>query len=124
MTVIVALFVPEVADTVSHGALLPITNQLVLEVIVNDCCWLADEKFKVFVDTVKVGGSPVWVTLMVCAITPVPLIVIIAVRVVTPQLSANATDIVPLFEPEVGEMVSNCITVGPDRGGHLPSNSC
>ena len=40
---------------------------------------------------------------MVLEATPVPLMVMVAVRSVMPVLAVNVTVTVPLFEPEAGE---------------------
>jgi hypothetical protein len=43
-----------------------------------------------------------WVTVMVCELTPVPEIVIVAVRAVVPGLADAVKVTVPLFEPDAG----------------------
>ena len=64
-------------------------------------------KLIALVETVKVAVAACCITFMVRAVTPVPLTVMIATRAVVLVLAATVTDIVPLFEPEVGEMVSH-----------------
>jgi len=61
------------------------------------------------VDKVRVGSEevPVCVTVMVLAVTPVPLIVMVAVRAFAAVLAEAVTVTVPLFEPETGETVSH-----------------
>ena len=97
---------PEDGETVSHvGASLMIV-QLVLEVMLNDCCPASDVKLSEVVDRYKDGEVPSCVTLMVCVITPEQTTVIVAVRCVMSLFSVAVTVSVPLFAPEVGETES------------------
>ena len=106
VNVTVPLLAPVAGETVNQVSLLP-TVQFVLEVMLNDCCPETEEKLSAFGDTVSVGVAPACVTLMVCAVTPVPLTVIVAVRCVVPVLAAAVTVTVPLFVPVDGETVSH-----------------
>ena len=100
-TVMVPLLEPEEGDTVSHEAEPLLTVQLVLEVTEKVFCSLEDEKLSEDGDTDKLGAS--CVTLIVRVIPP-PLTVMFAVR--CEVVAVAVTVIVPLFEPEAGETVS------------------
>ena len=60
---------------------------------------------KVRVGVACAGGS--WVTLIVRGVTPVPLIVIVAVRCAVPIMAEALTVTVPLLEPVAGETDSH-----------------
>ena len=59
------------------------------------------------VDSVRIEDAPACVTLMVCAVTPVPLTVIVAVRCVVFEFAVAETDTELLFAPVAGETVSH-----------------
>ena len=106
LTVTVPLFAPEDGEKVSHEGASLMTVQFVLEVMLKDCCTASDVKVIVFVDKTNEYTAPVCVTLMVCEVTPVPLMVIVAVRCIVSALAVAVTVTVPLFAPEDGETVS------------------
>ena len=109
VTVTVPLSAPPVGETISQPASLP-TVQFVLEATVKIFCSPTSEKSRILVETVKVNVSATvacCVTLTVRDVTPVPLMVMVAVRDDTPVLAAATTVTVPLSEPEAGVMVSH-----------------
>ena len=109
VTVTAPLFVPEAGETVSHAGALLFTVQLVLEVIINVFCWLSDVKLIELVEIINsvLVELPDCKTVMVCAVTPVALTVMVAVRAVAAVLAEAVTVTVALFVPEAGETVSH-----------------
>ena len=106
VTVIISLYEPDDWETVSQDASPLLTFQLVLEVIVNDCCSLAELKLNEAGETVKTGMYEACVTEMVRVISPA-VTVMVAVRwdgesAVTVVMSNIAS-----LEPEVGETVNH-----------------
>ena len=106
VTVIVSLSFPEAGEIVSHEALL-LTAHSVLEETTNVFCSTESAKLSEVGEMDKTGAPASCVTLIVCAVTPAPLTVMVAVRFDVVVFCAAVTVIVSLSKPEAGEIVSH-----------------
>ena len=110
--VMVLSFEPEVGETVSQddALLFTLTVQLTLEDMLNVRCPEEAEKLMDSDDTVSLAAAASCDTLIICVISP-PLTVTVAVRCDMVGLTVAVTVIVPSFEPEEGETVSQDLSL-------------